>query len=264
MLADELARLREESGKSLGDLADETTYDRAYLHKLEKGDRIGSPDVIKALDRVYGTGNHLILLWELATEDAIADKYKRFMGLEREATARYQYVASTVPGLLQTEEYAREVLQAAQPRSEDEVEELVVARLARQEWLRREDLPPYRVILDEAALRRTPREGKAWEGQLAHLHDVAMMPNITIQVMPFSAGLHGLVGTSLTLLWLPDGTSVAYMEGAFSGELVEDPEAVGRMRLAYDLVRDEAFSPRESVAFIRHLTEDASRCDAPE
>ncbi|MFI9205631.1 helix-turn-helix domain-containing protein [Streptomyces sp. NPDC053048] len=264
MLASELARLREESGKSLAELADETTYDRAYLHKLEKGERIGSPEAIRALDGVYDTGNHLSLLWELAKEDAIADKYKRFMELEKEATDRYQYVVSTVPGLLQTKEYAREVLQAAQPRSDDEVEELVAARLARQTWLCREDLPPYRAILDEGALSRTPKASKAWEGQLSYLLEMAVLPNITIQVLPFSAGLHGLIGTSLSLLWLPDGTSVAYTENAFSGDLIEDPDLVGRLRLAYDLVRDEALSPRDSAEFIRQITEDSSRCNPPE
>ncbi|QSY52346.1 helix-turn-helix domain-containing protein [Streptomyces griseocarneus] len=264
MLASELARLREESGKSLGELADETTYDRAYLHKLEKGDRIGSPEVVRALDDVYDTGNHLSLLWELAKEDAIADKYKRFMELEKEATDRYQYVVSTVPGLLQTEDYARELLNAAHPREDDEVEELVAARLARQQWLRREDLPPYRAILDEGALRRTTKTSKAWDAQLTHLLDAAALPNITLQVLPFSAGLHRLVGTSLTLLWLPGGTAVAYTENAFSGDLIEEPDLVGRLRLAYDLVRDEALSPRESAEFIRQITEDGSRCNPPE
>ncbi len=263
MLASELARLREESGKSLGDLADETTYDRAYLHKLEKGDRIGSPDVIKVLDRAYGTGNHLSLLWELATEDAIADKYKRFMALEKEATDRYEYSLSTVPGLLQTEGYAREVLGVAPSRNEDELEELVAARLARQEWLRRDDRPPFRAILDESVLLRAPRDAKAWDAQLGHLLDAALLPNVTLQVLPLSAGVHGLVGTSLTLLWLADGTSVGYTEDAFSGQLSEDPDLVRQMRLAYDLLRDEALSPRESAAFIRHLMEDSSRCNPP-
>ncbi|MFI1333325.1 helix-turn-helix domain-containing protein [Streptomyces sp. NPDC020845] len=77
MLAAE-TRLRQESGKSLGQLAEETTYDRTYLHKLETGARIGSPEVIAALDKVYGTGDRLMMLWELAREDAFPDKYKRW------------------------------------------------------------------------------------------------------------------------------------------------------------------------------------------
>ncbi|MDT0450943.1 helix-turn-helix domain-containing protein [Streptomyces hesseae] len=263
-LAEELARLREESGRSLSELAEETTYDRAYLHKLEKGDRLGSPEVMQALDQVYGTDKHLSLLWELATEDVIADKYKRFMALESEATSRYEFSVSTVPGLLQTEDYAREVLRAASSRGLEELEEQVVARLARQEWLFREDLPVYRAILDEAVLMRAPKGPKAWQAQLTHLLDVAAMPNVTLQVLPFSAGLHGLVGTSLTLLWLPGGKTVAYTEDAFAGELTEYPEPVERMRLVYDLVRDDALSPRESVAFVKQVAEDSLRCNPSE
>ncbi|MFI0910208.1 helix-turn-helix transcriptional regulator [Streptomyces abikoensis] len=263
-LAKELARLREKSGRSLSELAEETRCDRAYLHKLEKGDRLGSPEVMKALDQVYGTGKHLILFWELATVDVIPDKYKRFMALESEATSRYEFSVSTVPGLLQTEDYAREVLRAASYRGAEELEGQVAARLARQDWLLRDDLPVYRAILDEAVLMRFPKESKAWQLQLAHLVDVAEMPNVTLQVLPFSAGLHGLVGTSLTLLWLPDGKSVAYTEDAFSGDLDEHPEPVGRMRLAYDLVRDVALSPRESMTLVKQVAEDSPRCNPPE
>lgn len=103
VLASELARLREEAGRSLGDLADLTTFDRSYLHKLEKGAKLGSTQVMAALDGVYDTDRHLQLLWELAKDDAFRDRYKRFMELEREATVRYEFVAGTIPGLLQTE-----------------------------------------------------------------------------------------------------------------------------------------------------------------
>ncbi|MFC4512790.1 DUF5753 domain-containing protein [Streptomyces ehimensis] len=186
------------------------------------------------------------------------------MALESEATSRYEFSVSTVPGLLQTEDYAREVLRAASYRGAEELEGQVAARLARQDWLLRDDLPVYRAILDEAVLMRFPKESKAWQLQLAHLVDVAEMPNVTLQVLPFSAGLHGLVGTSLTLLWLPDGKSVAYTEDAFSGDLDEHPEPVGRMRLAYDLVRDVALSPRESMTLVKQVAEDSPRCNPPE
>ncbi|MEU1377303.1 helix-turn-helix transcriptional regulator [Streptomyces triculaminicus] len=260
MLASELARLREESGKSLGELADETTYDRAYLHKLEKGDRIGSPEVVRALDGVYDTGNHLSLLWELATEDAIPDKYKRFMELEKETTYRYQYSPGTVPGLLQTEAYAREVLRAGRPRSADELEEQVAARLARQEWLRQPDRPHYRVLLDEAVLCRATQNATTRQEQLDRLIHMADPPYTVIQVLPFSAGLHDLLGGTLTLLWLPNGDSVAYVESTISGDLYEDAADVERLRLSYDLLRDSALPPRESVALIQRMMEDSSTC----
>ncbi|MEU0693433.1 helix-turn-helix transcriptional regulator [Streptomyces niveus] len=260
MLAKELARLREESGKSLATLGEETTYDRAYLHKLETGTRVGSPEVIAALSAVYGTGEQLLMLWQLAREDAFADKYKRFMQLEAKATVRYQYAAGVIPGLLQTEGYAREVLQAARPRDENDLAEQVAARLGRQELLRGDDPPHYRAVLDESVLRRGGHDPEEWAIQLAHLVTVSQLPNVTIQVLPFAAGLHALMGTSLTILWLPDGKAVAYTEDQHSGQLLESAKDVEDLRLSYDLLRDLALSPRESVAFIKRLMEDGTSC----
>ncbi|MEV8364232.1 helix-turn-helix domain-containing protein [Streptomyces niveus] len=260
MLAKELARLREESGKSLATLGEETTYDRAYLHKLETGARVGSPGVIAALGAVYGTGGHLTMLWQLAREDAFADKYKRFMELEAKATVRYQYAAGVIPGLLQTEAYAREVLQAARPRDDNDLAEQVAARLGRQEMLWGDNPPHYRAVLDESVLRRGGGDAKEWRIQLTHLVTVSQLPNVTIQVLPFAAGLHALMGTSLTILWLPDGKAVAYTEDQHSGQLLESAKDVEDLRLSYDLLRDLALSPRESVAFIKRLMEDGTSC----
>ncbi|WP_405796895.1 helix-turn-helix domain-containing protein [Streptomyces sp. NBC_01506] len=260
MLAKELARLREESGKSLATLGEETTYDRAYLHKLETGARVGSPEVIAALSAVYGVGDHLMMLWQLAQEDAFPDKYKRFMKLEAKATVRYEYAAGTIPGLLQTEGYAREVLQAARPRDDEDLAEQVAARLGRQKLLQGDHPPYYRAMLDESVLRRGGHDPKEWQAQLEHLVTVSQLPNVTIQVLPFAAGLHALMGTSLTILWLPDGKAVAYTEDQHSGQLLESAKDVEDLRLSYDLLRDLALSPRKSVAFIKQLLEDGTSC----
>ncbi|MFE5844318.1 helix-turn-helix domain-containing protein [Streptomyces niveus] len=260
MLARELARLREESGKSLATLGEETTYDRAYLHKLETGARVGSPGVIAALSAAYGTGDRLTMLWQLAREDAFADKYKRFMELEAKATVQYAYSVGAIHGLLQTEGYAREVFEATRPRDENELAEEVAARLGRQDLLRREDAPHFRAVLDESVLRRKTRDPKEWVRQLEHLLEASRLPNVTLQVLPFEAGPHALLGTSVTILWLPDGRAVAYTEDAHSGKLIEDPSEVEKLRLSYDLLRDLALSPRDSVAFIERLLEENKPC----
>lgn len=224
---------------------------------------MGSPEVIAALSKVYGVGQQLMMLWQLARQDAFADKYKRFMQLEAKATVRYEYAGGVIPGLLQTEGYAREVFEATRPRDENELSEEVAARLGRQDLLRREDAPHFRAILDESVLRRKTRDPKEWTRQLEHLLEASQLPNVTLQVLPFEAGPHGLMGTSVTVLWLPDGKAVAYTEHAHSGELIEDPSEVEKLRLSYDLLRDLALSPRDSVAFIERLIEENTPC-APE
>ncbi|MGW7577712.1 helix-turn-helix domain-containing protein [Streptomyces sp. NPDC054765] len=257
VLACELRRLRESSGRSLARLADEIKYDRTYLHRLETGERLSKLPVMEALDRTYGTGGLLVRLWGLARLDAFKDKYREFMKLEAKATILHTY-ASAIPGLLQNEDFARVVLSSVTtPISPDEIEENVAARLGRQELLQRHRPPNVRVILDESALRRPVRDPVIWHDQLVRILEAARSPHMTIQILPFSAGVHSLVGGSLWLLWMADGGAVAYLEGNSSGELIEEPEEVEPYRLSYDRLRDEALSPSDSAAFIEQLVEDS-------
>ncbi|PJJ03062.1 helix-turn-helix protein [Streptomyces sp. 2333.5] len=257
VLACELRRLRESSGRSLAQLADEANYDRTYLHRLETGERLSKLPVMKVLDRTYGTGELLVNLWGLARLDAFKDKYRLFMQLEANATIIHKYTL-VVPGLLQTEDFARFVLSSGPaPITPEELEESVAARLGRQELLRRDPPPDVRIILDESVLRRPVPDPKLWHEQLVRIAEAGNAPTMTIQVMPFAAGVHALTGGPLSLLWMADGSAVAYLEGNKSGELIEEPGEIERYRLAYDRLRDAALSPRDSSAFIQQLVEDS-------
>ncbi|MFI2260055.1 helix-turn-helix domain-containing protein [Streptomyces tubercidicus] len=257
VLACELQRLREASGKSLAQLSEETNYDRTYLHRLETGERLSKLPVMEALDRVYGTGGLLVRLWGLARLDGFADRYKLFMKYEAKATIMHKYMLG-IPGLLQTEDYARLVLSSApSPMCPDELEESVALRIGRQDLLRTSPPPSVRVILDESALMRPPDDAGVWSDQLSHLISASDLRNITVQVLPFAAGLHDLMGGSLSLLWMADGTAVAYLEGNKSGDLIEEATEIGQLRLSYDHLRDMALTPPDSAAFIKQLLEDS-------
>ncbi|MFF8309448.1 helix-turn-helix domain-containing protein [Streptomyces lydicus] len=258
VLACELRRLREASGRSLAQLAEETNYDRTYLHRLETGERLSKLPVMEALDTVYGTGGLLVRLWRLARLDAFKDKYRAFMQYEAKATIIHKY-SLIVPGLLQTEDFARLALSMGPtPISRDELEESVAARLGRQELLRGNPSPSVRFILDESVLRRPVLDPDVWHGQLAKIAEAAEQPTVIIQVLPFSAGVQRLAGSPLALLWMADDSAVAYLEGNGSGELIEDPEEVQRYRLAYDHLRDAALSPGNSLALLQQLVEESS------
>jgi transcriptional regulator with XRE-family HTH domain len=252
--------LREKSGKSLGQLADGTGYDKSYLSRLEKGDRLSKRAVMEDLDSYYGSGDLLVRLWHEARREVIKDKYKAFMDLEAKARIMWMFQLR-VPGLLQTEEYARVVLSGlsgAQTTvgNTEEVEEQVAARLGRQELLHRDPAPHVRVILDEGALRRPVPDVKVWAEQLSHLVEAAELPNVAIQVLPYAAGVHDLMDSHLWLFWQRVGEPVAWTEGNGFGELIRDPDRVLRFRLSYDLVRDAALTPAESTAFIKRLLEE--------
>ncbi|OUC80487.1 helix-turn-helix domain-containing protein [Streptomyces swartbergensis] len=252
--------LREQAGKSLGQLSEDTGYDKSYLSRLEKGERLSKRAVMEDLDSYYGSGDLLVREWRDARREVIKDKYKAFMDLE--ATAQIMWMFQLrVPGLLQTEGYARAVLSGlsgAQTTAgnSEEVEEQVAARMGRQELLFRESAPDVRVILDEAALRRPVPDTKVWAEQLSHLLEAAELPNIAIQVLPFGVGVHDLMDSHLWLFWQRVGDPVAWTEGNGFGALIQDPDKVLRFRLSYDRVRDAALTPVESTAFIKRLLEE--------
>ncbi|WP_199825649.1 helix-turn-helix domain-containing protein [Streptomyces sp. NRRL B-1140] len=257
MLGQTLKVLREKAGKSLGQLADETGYEKSYLSRLESGERLSKVTVMEDLDGYYGTGDLLLSHWKAARLDAFKDQYKEFMALE--ATARIMWKFSLgIPGLLQTEDFARGVLSGAQTTADgdDAVEEQVAARLGRQSVLGQKPEPEVRIIVDEFALRRPAARGKTWCDQLLHLEAAALWPNLALQVLPFSAGAHHHMNGSLTLLWQRNGNAVAYTEGNSGGRLVEDPDEVLRERSSYDRLRDLALSPSDSLAFIRGVLEE--------
>lgn len=252
--------LREKAGKSLGQLAQETSYDKSYLYRLEKGERLSKRAVMEDLDAYHGSGDLLVRLWREARKEVVKDEYKGFMELE--STARVMWMFQLrVPGLLQTEDYARAVLSGlsgAQTTAgnAEEVEEQIALRMGRQELLYREPAPSVRVILDEGALRRPVPDTKVWTDQLSHLVDAAELPSVALQVLPYAAGVHDLMDSHLWLLWQRVGDPVAYVEGNGFGELIDDPDKVLSFRLSYDLVRDAALTPAESTAFIKRLLEE--------
>ena len=252
--------LREKAGQSLGQLAEETSYDKSYLYRLETGERFSKRAVMEDLDRYHGSGDLLVRLWRDARKEVIKDKYKAFMELEANARVMWMFQLR-VPGLFQTEDYARAVLSGlsgAQTTAGngEEIEEQVALRMGRQELLHREPAPSVRVILDEGALRRPVPHAKVWADQLSHLVDMAELPSVAIQVLPFTAGVHDLMDSHIWLVWQRVGDPVAYVEGNGFGALIDDPDKVLSFRLSYDLVRDAALAPVESTAFIKRLLEE--------
>ncbi|MFE7759367.1 helix-turn-helix domain-containing protein [Streptomyces sp. NPDC057429] len=255
--AEELRILRAERGQSLRQLGERLGWDWSLFGKMEKGETVGGPEVVQALDQHYGTPGLLLALWELAVSDQsqFKERYRRYMALEAEATSLWHFAVSIVPGLLQTPGYAREVLAAGGYKG-DELEQQVGARLGRQELLTSEDPPPFRTILSEAVLRTPLRDAAAWRGQLERLAEAGERGDVTVQVLPQSAGPHGLVSTDVWFLRLREGRPVAYTENAYWGELIEESTKVERLQRAYDVVRDLALSPPESRKFILRILEE--------
>lgn len=217
---------------------------------------------VRILDKVLGADDLLVDLWPYVYREAFPDWAQAFIAYAARAVLIREYAAQVVPGLLQTPDYARAVLSVGVTLRDDEhLEERLSARLGRQGRLTApgDDRPELWVVLDEAVLRR-PIGGRAvMRAQLAYLLEAAAEPNITIQVLPFEEGEHDVMGGSLTLLELPDGSEVAYTEGAHYGQLIEEPAEVKRCGLAYDRLRAAALPPLMSLDMIRSALEDIHR-----
>ncbi|MEV5490133.1 helix-turn-helix transcriptional regulator [Streptomyces bobili] len=259
--AQELRTLRAGSGTSLRALGERLGWDWSLFGKMEKGETLGSPEVVQALDTHYGTPGLLLALWELAAGDhtQFKERYRRYMTLEAEAVSLWHFAVSVLPGLLQTPGYAREVLAAGGLKGK-ELEQQVEARMGRRELLEGEDAPPFRTILSEAVLRTPLRDVGEWRGQLEYLRAAAERTNVTVHVLLQSAGPHGLMSADMWYLLLPEGRTVAYTENGYRGELIEESSSVVRLQNTYDAVRDLALTPAESRKFILRMLEEAP-CD---
>ncbi|MET9296608.1 helix-turn-helix transcriptional regulator [Streptomyces sp. NPDC003077] len=214
----------------------------------------------RLLDEAVGAGGLLVDLWPHMYRENFPDWSRAFMEHAAHAVAIKEYAAHTVPGLLQTADYARAVLRVGRTlRSPEQIEERLAARMDRQERLASPDKPELWAVLDEAVLLRPVGNVPVMHSQLAHLAQAAEDKSITLQVLPFSQGEHQCMGGSLTVLTLPNGSRVAYTEGADYGQLIEDPEEVKSYVAAYDHLRALALPPVMSLGMIRSVMEGSYR-----
>ncbi|NED14683.1 helix-turn-helix transcriptional regulator [Streptomyces sp. SID9124] len=252
----EQRRHRELAKLSLVQLADILNSSKSTLARIETAELMPPPDIPSRLDTAFGTDRHFHGLYELARREIHPDQYQRYMDFEARAEVIEQYGAQALPGLFQIEQYARELLQCQEDLSHEQVEERVTARMSRQDRQRSSN-PPFRwAIVDEAVLRRQVGSRACMHKQLASLLEQVDTPDSKVQVMPFSAGPHSLLGGALTLLALPDGTSVAYEEGIQAGHLYEDPAVVKKWRRQYEVLRANSLPLGESAELIRTAMED--------
>ncbi|MEV7777787.1 helix-turn-helix transcriptional regulator [Kitasatospora sp. NPDC088351] len=238
-------------GMSLAALAQIVCFSKGHLSRIEAGESKVPEGLSEKLDVAFGTDGSFLRLYELASREDFPDKYKRFMELAEQAIGHEAY-ETTVPGLLQTADFASAVLQAGEPfAAEEEIDDWLTKRLRRQDRLSRQPSPcRYWFILDEGAIRRPVGGPAVMVVQLTRLLHASRLQHVTIQILPFSAGAHSEIGGSLTLLTLPDRAVVAYEEGSRSGHLFEETDEVLHRQALYDLLRAQALSPRDSEAMI--------------
>ncbi|MCF6522042.1 helix-turn-helix transcriptional regulator [Streptomyces sp. JJ36] len=261
LFGNRVRRLRTAAGLTQAELGARTHVVSTRITQVERcsGAR-PTRELARALDEVLEADGLLIDLWPYVYREAFPDWSQKFMEYSARAVRIRQYAAHVVPGLVQTEGYARALL-SVYPEHEDraKLEERLTARMERQRQLAAAAHTELWVVLDESVLMRPVGGQAGMRAQLRRLLEAAQRRQVTLQVLPFGQGEHGSLGGSLTLLTLPDDTEVAYMEGSEYGYLLEEPTEVRRHAVIYDRLRAAALPPDMSKDMIRSALEGKYR-----
>jgi transcriptional regulator with XRE-family HTH domain len=255
-LAAELRQLRKDAGVSLDDAAKHLGVSPSTLSRVETGQTGIRPPYVDALARLYGVKDSerdaMVLLAREARQRGwwhvygLPEQYAAYIGFETEASSIRTYEPQTVPGLLQTEDYTRALTTAQFPETTPaELDQLVQVRRERQERLTSLRLW---VIIGEPCLHY--RVGDL-DDQLRHLLGLMELPNITIQVLPYSAGAHPGMGGPFVLMGFPTDPDIVYLENLTTSLYLEGEADVGRYTLIFDHLRATALSQEETRRMIR-------------
>lgn len=269
-----LRRFREERGLTLDEAGKHLERSRSSLSKIENAQSLIRPrDVRQILDGYQVTDQPLreALIdlsrhshekgWWQSYAGLAPAAYLDLLSLEQDARSIRTYQPVRVPGLLQTEDYLRSLTDRAHTALADaEVSRLADERKLRQERLDGDTPIDLWAVIDEAALRRLVAEPKPLNDQLRHLSSMARRSNVTIQVLPFSAGLASWVNSPLSILEFPQLTAldVVYLENLTSSAFLEDESEVRRYILEFDHLRAAALSPAQSRRMITQLAAEST------
>lgn len=272
LLGSQLRRLREKHGITLEAAGHSIRASHSKISRMELG-KVGFRvrDVADLLT-LYGVteepGREALLSlvsqanrpgWWHNYDDVLPNWFEAYVGLEEAAMRIRCYEVQFIPGLLQTEEYARAVVRLGHPDGpEEEIQRRVDLRMARQKLLQRENPPHLWTVIDEAALRRPLGGVEAMRGQIRHLIDVAASPDITVQVIPFSAGGHAAAGGPFSILRFsePDLPDVVYLEQLTSAIYLDKRDDLDRYQAVMErLCLDAVPIPETKRALTRILND---------
>ncbi|MFI1578096.1 helix-turn-helix domain-containing protein [Embleya sp. NPDC020630] len=256
-MAAQIREHRSRAGLSVTELADIVGYSKSSMSRFETGDSRVPEELCPKLDAAFGTNGLFTALFEMLRNVRFPDQFLDYMNLERKAEALREWAGFRIPGLLQTPAYARTVFREAdRGATEDEIEDRVDARIGRRTIFDQSPNPHFAAILDESVLRRWVGGPAVMVAQLAALLPMMDHEHGTLQVLPFNRGEQSLSEATQIVIELQDSTSLVYVEGSASGQILEDPDVVLARRRAYDRVSAYALSPRESAILIRAVIKE--------
>ncbi|GAA2651156.1 transcriptional regulator [Paractinoplanes durhamensis] len=238
------------------------------VSRIETGHTSASPSDVQLILDIYGVGDsvktELVQIAREARQKGWWHPYSTvltgaYVGLETAARSIWAYEQQVVPGLLQSEEYAIALIRGARlDNTEQEIEQRVRVRMQRQALLIQDDPIDLRVVLDEAVLSRPVGGDAVMRGQLTKLIEVARLPNVTLQILPFAVGAHAAMdGTFVILEFEEEGDAdVVFIDNATGGLFLEKSEELRKYISIFDIVRAAALTADASIEWIEMLVEE--------
>jgi transcriptional regulator with XRE-family HTH domain len=266
-LAAELRRLREAAELTIDEVGEKLECSASKISRIETGHVGVTPRDVRDMLEVYGIEDDgreaLVQLAREARKKGWWHAYNEvftgaFVGLESDASSLHTHQALLVPGLLQTAGYTRAVVRATRPdAAEAEVERRVEARVTRQKLLTDAHPPEYWAVIDEAVLCRTVGGPAVMREQLERLVEVAALPHVTLQVVPFEAGAHAGMDSPFLILGFPEQADpdVVYVEYTTTGVYLEQQSDVHRYTLMFDHLRAAALKPDDTVEMVKRAAD---------
>lgn len=249
--------LREHAGLSRAELAAAVRYSKHTVESVELGRRMPDDSFVERAEEATGNTGALRKAARHLTRGEVgglAAWFRRWARLERGAVSLCTYENRVVPGLLQSEVYARAVLEGTiPPRIDEELEKRLSARMERQAMMRERPTVPFSFIIEEHVFRRRFGDAEMMRELLDHVLELSARRNVTLQVVALESGLHACMDGPVQVLETPEGRRLGYSEGQKNGRLISDPKEVSALCLRYDTLRSQALSPTESRDLVERL-----------
>jgi transcriptional regulator with XRE-family HTH domain len=248
--------LREHAGLSRSEFADIVRYSKHTVASVELGRRMPDEAFVERGEEATGNTGALRKAARHLTrgEAGLAAWFRRWARLERDAVSLCTYECRLVPGLLQSEAYARAVFEGTIPlRTDGELEAQLTARMQRQAMMRERPTVPFSFIVEEHVFRRRFGDTGAMRELVDHVLERSAPRNVTLQVVPSEAGLHACLDGPLQLLETQEGRRLAYSEGQKNGRLISDVKEVSVLCQRYETLRSQALNPNESKDLLERL-----------
>ncbi|MDH3036651.1 helix-turn-helix transcriptional regulator [Streptomyces sp. TRM75561] len=271
-LSIELKKLREKSALTCAQVGQALDWSGSKVNRMETGSGRVQPSDVDALCRFYDTSDELReFLKSLAREAktrgwwqvhgaGVPEWFNIYIGLEQDAFTLRQYQCEVLPGLMQTEAYARELHTTGAHMSAEDIDRAVRVRLERQDRLTRPDAPEAWFVVNEGAVRNVIGDREVMRDQLEKVLEAADLPSVTLQVLPFDSGTYPATG-SFTMLGFPapEDPDLVYRDGITDAVYLEGEHHVREYTRAFDGLRAAALSPQRSARLVQSVVKEYSK-----